>query len=38
MPSKIRLPGLVIEQILAEKAAVGVDVRVFYDDMGSIGF
>lgn len=27
-----------IEQILAEKAAAGVDVRVFYDDMGSIGF
>ncbi len=27
-----------IEQILAEKAAQGVEVRVFYDDMGSIGF
>lgn len=27
-----------IEQILKQKAAAGVDVRVFYDDMGSIGF
>ena len=27
-----------IEEILEEKAAEGVDVRVFYDDMGSIGF
>ncbi|MCR5451364.1 MAG: cardiolipin synthase [Lachnospiraceae bacterium] len=27
-----------IQDILAEKAAAGVDVRVFYDDMGSIGF
>lgn len=27
-----------IEDILIEKAAAGVDVRVFYDDMGSIGF
>ena len=27
-----------LEEILAEKAAAGVDVRVFYDDMGSIGF
>ena len=27
-----------IEEILAEKAAEGLDVRVFYDDMGSIGF
>jgi len=27
-----------IEDILAEKAAEGVDVRVFYDDIGSIGF
>ena len=27
-----------IEEILVEKAAEGVDVRVFYDDMGSIGF
>ena len=27
-----------VEEILAEKAAAGVDVRVFYDDMGSIGF
>ena len=27
-----------IEVILKEKAAQGVDVRVFYDDMGSIGF
>lgn len=27
-----------IEEILAQKAAQGVDVRVFYDDMGSIGF
>ncbi len=27
-----------IEAILKEKAASGVDVRVFYDDMGSIGF
>lgn len=27
-----------IETILKEKAASGVDVRVFYDDMGSIGF
>lgn len=27
-----------IEEILAEKAKAGVDVRVFYDDMGSIGF
>ena len=27
-----------VEAILKEKAASGVDVRVFYDDMGSIGF
>lgn len=27
-----------IEEILEEKAAQGLDVRVFYDDMGSIGF
>ena len=27
-----------IEEILAERADAGVDVRVFYDDMGSIGF
>lgn len=27
-----------IERILVEKAKAGVDVRVFYDDMGSIGF
>lgn len=27
-----------IEDILKEKAAAGVDVRVIYDDMGSIGF
>lgn len=27
-----------IEAILKEKVASGVDVRVFYDDMGSIGF
>ena len=27
-----------IEEILMEKAAEGLDVRVFYDDMGSIGF
>ena len=27
-----------IEDILAERAAAGVDVRVFYDDIGSIGF
>lgn len=27
-----------IRDILAEKAAQGVDVRLFYDDMGSIGF
>ena len=27
-----------IEDILAERAAAGVEVRVFYDDMGSIGF
>lgn len=27
-----------IEEILEEKAAEGLDVRVFYDDMGSIGF
>lgn len=27
-----------IEKILVEKAAAGVEVRVFYDDMGSIGF
>ena len=27
-----------LEEILAAKAAAGVDVRVFYDDMGSIGF
>ena len=27
-----------IEEILVEKAAEGLDVRVFYDDMGSIGF
>lgn len=27
-----------VEDILAEKAAQGVDVRVFYDDMGSLGF
>lgn len=27
-----------IEDVLAERAAAGVDVRVFYDDMGSIGF
>ena len=27
-----------IQDILAERAAAGVDVRVFYDDMGSIGF
>ena len=26
------------EEILEEKAAAGLDVRVFYDDMGSIGF
>ena len=27
-----------IEDVLARKAAQGVEVRVFYDDMGSIGF
>ena len=27
-----------IEDVLARKAAAGVEVRVFYDDMGSIGF
>lgn len=27
-----------IEAVLAERAAAGVEVRVFYDDMGSIGF
>ena len=27
-----------IEDVLADRAARGVDVRVFYDDMGSIGF
>ena len=27
-----------IQDILAERVAAGVDVRVFYDDMGSIGF
>jgi len=27
-----------IESILAERARAGVDVRVFYDDLGSIGF
>ena len=27
-----------IEEILEERARAGVDVRVFYDDMGSIGF
>ena len=27
-----------IEEILVEKAIEGLDVRVFYDDMGSIGF
>lgn len=27
-----------IEDILKEKAAQGVEVRIFYDDMGSIGF
>ena len=27
-----------IEEILEEKEAAGLDVRVFYDDMGSIGF
>ncbi len=27
-----------IEDILAEKAAAGLDVRVFYDDVGSVGF
>ncbi len=27
-----------IQDILAERAAAGLDVRVFYDDMGSIGF
>ncbi|MCR5100052.1 MAG: cardiolipin synthase [Butyrivibrio sp.] len=27
-----------IEEILAEKAANGVEVRIFYDDIGSIGF
>ncbi|MGN0975867.1 MAG: phosphatidylserine/phosphatidylglycerophosphate/cardiolipin synthase family protein, partial [Gemmiger sp.] len=27
-----------LEEILVKKAAEGVDVRVFYDDMGSIGF
>ena len=27
-----------LEEILAAKAAAGVDVRVFYDDMGSLGF
>ena len=27
-----------IEDILAQKASQGVEVRVFYDDMGSIGF
>ncbi len=27
-----------IEEILADRADAGVDVRVFYDDMGSIGF
>lgn len=27
-----------LENILAERAAAGVEVRVFYDDMGSIGF
>ena len=27
-----------LEDILAERAAHGVEVRVFYDDVGSIGF
>ena len=27
-----------LEEILAERAAAGVDVRVFYDDVGSMGF
>lgn len=27
-----------LEDVLAEKAASGVDVRVLYDDMGSVGF
>ena len=27
-----------IEDVLAERAAAGLDVRLFYDDMGSIGF
>ncbi len=27
-----------IREILAEKAAAGVEVRLFYDDMGSLGF
>lgn len=27
-----------VEEVLAERAAAGVEVRVFYDDMGSIGF
>lgn len=27
-----------LEAILAERAAHGVEVRVFYDDVGSIGF
>ena len=27
-----------VEEILAEKASEGLDVRVFYDDVGSIGF
>ena len=27
-----------IEDVLAERAAAGLDVRVFYDDMGSMGF
>lgn len=27
-----------VEDILAQKAAQGVEVRVFYDDMGSLGF
>ena len=27
-----------IEEVLAERAAAGVEVRVFYDDVGSIGF
>jgi len=27
-----------IQEILEERAKAGADVRVFYDDMGSIGF